>query len=169
MAIFLPDFARVSKAQETSTGSAADLGDIPPVGWPLGAPLTCDAMTNQLTKSLREAAAKLRNYCNEQNDKMRSAGYKACGLNECLDSAVTRDNGYDYGKFVLRLYRSIYTGEPVVTLTYSYPGNVKPNGTFPVCFDPVSRSQELINDEFSQWDFRRFAEFCAAPSKTPEK
>lgn len=161
--------ARAGIRENATTGSAADLGEIPPVGWPLGAPLTCSAMTGPLSESLRSAAEKLRGYCNEQNQKMRDEGFKACSINECLDSAVTRDGGYDYGTFSLRLSRSTYTGEPVLTLTYTYPFNVSPNGTFPVCFDPISRSQELLNDEFAQWDFKRFIEFCAArPESRPE-
>ncbi|MEN9825321.1 MAG: hypothetical protein RI953_1066 [Pseudomonadota bacterium] len=151
-----------AKAQNNNNGSAADLGDIPPVGWPLGAPLTCRAMTDSLNRTLMDAALKLRDYCNEQNSKMRAAGFKTCAVDECVDSLITRDNGYDHGKFVLRVYRSLYTGEPMLTLTYSYPGNVQSNGTFPVCFDPVSKSRELLDDEFANWDFNRFIEFCAA-------
>lgn len=156
-------FVPVAVAQTKGNGTAADLGEFPPVGWPLGVPLKCQAMTDSLNKVLLESALKLRDYCNEQNEKMRLAGYKTCGVNECLDAAVTRGDGYDHGKFVLRLYRSLYTGEPVLTLTYSYPGDVKPNGTFPVCFDPLSRSRELLDDEFASWDFNRFVEFCVAP------
>ena len=152
------------------SGTAADLAGIPSVGWPLGVPLTCKAMTDAVAQSLREATLRLRNYCNEQNEKMKAGGYTACGLNECLDSAVTRDNGYDHGKFVLKIFRSIYTGEPVVTLTYSYPSNIAPNGTFPVCFDPVSRAESLLGDEFALWDFKRFVEFCAqSPREKPER
>lgn len=156
--------------QNSSTGSASDLGDLPAVGWPLGVPMTCKAMTDDLAQSLRAATEKIREYCNEQNEKMKSAGYKTCGVNECLDSAITRDNGYDHGKFTLRLFRSIYTGEPVVTLTYSYPGNIAPNGTFPVCFDPVTRAESILSDEFAMWDFGRFIEFCAERSSSaPQK
>ncbi|MEY3902513.1 MAG: hypothetical protein RL189_1819 [Pseudomonadota bacterium] len=161
--------ARAGIRENATTGSAADLGELPPVGWPLGAPLTCSAMTGPLAESLRAAAEKLRSYCNEQNQKMRSEGFKTCSLNECLDSAVTRDGGYDHGTFSLRLSRSTYTGEPVLTLSYTYPFNVSPNGTFPVCFDPISRSQDLLNDEFAMWDFNRFVEFCAArPESRPQ-
>lgn len=161
--------ARAGIRENATTGSAADLGDLPPVGWPLGAPLTCSAMTGPLAESLRAAAEKLRSFCNEQNQKMRSEGFKTCSLNECLDSAVTRDGGYDHGTFSLRLSRSTYTGEPVLTLSYTYPFNVSPNGTFPVCFDPISRSQDLLNDEFAMWDFNRFVEFCAArPESRPQ-
>jgi hypothetical protein len=160
----------ISAASQPANGSAADLAGLPSVGWPLGVPLTCKAMTDSLAQTLREATYQLRDYCNEQNEKMRSAGYKTCGINECLDSAVTRDNGYDHGKFVLRIYRSVYTGEPVLTLTYSYPSNVAPNGTFPVCFDPVTRAESLLTDEFAMWDFKRFAEFCAqTPQEQPNR
>jgi hypothetical protein len=157
-----------SSVANASGGSASDLSGIPSIGWPLGVPLTCRAMTDSIAFSLREAMLKLRNFCNEQNEKMRSAGYKTCGMNECLDSAVTRDNGYDYGKFILRLSRSVYTGEPILTLTYNYPSNVSPNGTFPVCFDPVTRAESVLSDEFAMWDFKRFAEFCAPfPQEKP--
>lgn len=158
--------ALAQTSTSSSKGSAADLGDIPPIGWPLGVPLTCQAMTSALSNQLQAAVSKLRAYCNEQNDKMRKAGYNTCSVNECLDSVVTRDNGYDHGKFDLRIYRSIYTGEPILTLTYSYPGDVASNGTFPICFDPESRSHELLSDEFALWDFKRFAEFCAQAPDT---
>ena len=161
-AIFNP-VPSVAMARNNGNGNAADLGDIPPVGWPLGAPLTCRAMTDSMNGLLMDAALKLRDYCNEQNKKMRADGYKTCGVDQCVDSVITRENGYDHGKFELRLFRSIDTGEPVMTLTYSYPGNVPANGTLEVCFDPVSKSRELLDDEFANWDFKRFVEFCVAP------
>lgn len=152
-----------ARADNSKENTAADLGDFPSVGWPLGAPLTCQALTDTLTRELFYATQKIRSYCNEQNEKMRKAGYLTCGRDECLESVVARDGGYNYGTFVLRIYRSVYTHEPVLTLSYTYPGTVVTGATFPVCFDPASRTQQVLNDEFASWDFRRFAELCVVP------
>lgn len=154
--------------QENSTGTAADLDGIPPVGWPLGAPLTCYALTDQLNSEIFRAAEKLRKYCNDKNQILRDKGYQACAVDQCIDYSVIRGKGYDHGKFSLNLGNNIYTGEPQITIKYSYPSQISSNGVFPVCFDPLTRSQQVLADEFSAWDFKKFVEFCASrPESRP--
>ena len=144
-----------------SDGSAADLDGLPSMGWPLGVPMTCHELTDVIGSSLKSSVAKLQQHCNEQNENMRTAGYRACGNNECLDSLITTANGRDHGALKLQLGRSEWAGAYFATLQYSYPGMTTPTkGASVVCFDPAARAAELLRAELETWDFERFVEFC---------
>jgi hypothetical protein len=151
-------------------GKAADLGPVMQIGWPQGVPMTCHALTDALAGNMQQAVERLRFFCNTENQKRRVKGQVTCPLNHCLDSLVTRANGYNYGKFILRLDRNIYTGEPYALLNYTYPlskdssEQANTSEAQAQCFDPDVRASEVLEEELGRWDFQRFVKFCAAPT-----
>lgn len=150
----------VFPATAKSEGRAADLGGLPSMGWPLGVPMTCHGLTDVIGSSLKSSVAKLQQHCNEQNEEMRTAGYRACGKNECLDSLFSTANSRDLGALKLKLGRSEWSG-PYASLQYSYPGMTTPTkGASVVCFDPAAHAAELLRAEMETWDFQRFVDFC---------
>ena len=145
-------------------GSAADLAGLKPVGWPLGVPMTCRAISDALRSSLNESVEKIVSFCNQQNESLRAAGYRACHKNECVDVATVSRGCLDAGQLKLKIGRSEWTDAYYAQLTYTF-SEVKMNGQDRrgfVCFDPVLKADELLQTELDSWDYQRFVEFCVA-------
>lgn len=144
-------------------GSAADLAGLKPIGWPLGVPMTCHAISDALQSSLKESVGKIVEFCNQQNESLRAAGYRACQKNECVDVAFVSRGGIDAGQLKLQIGRSEWTDAYYARLTYTF-SEVKMSGTDRrglVCFDPFLKADALLQAELDTWDYRRFAEFCS--------
>lgn len=153
-----------AQGQVPQNSLANDFEDSLHIGWPLGVQRTCSAKTDSLRRALALTAENLRKYCNNQNEEMRRNGFFACGENECLDSLVRLSGHVDRGRLDFRLEADPWTGEPIVTLLYTYPGTVSATTPKPtvVCSDPMAQAQQALDDQFASWDFRQFAEFCSA-------
>lgn len=152
----------IAPALALAQGSAADLDGLPSVGWPLGVPMTCLALTETLSRTLQDSVQKITQQCNAQNQQLKADGFASCSENECLDSVVTHARGYDHGAMRLRLGRSEWTNAYYATLSYSFPGQLGSTSNQPrlFCFNPADRAQELLREELETWDFQRFVEFC---------
>lgn len=145
-------------------GTAADLAGLKPVGWPLGVPMTCHAISEALQSSLQESVSKIVEFCNQQNESLRASGYRACRANECVDVATVSRGEVDAGQLKLKIGRSEWTDAYYANLVYTF-SEVKmsgANGRGLVCFDPVLKADALLQAELDSWDYKRFVEFCVA-------
>ena len=133
------------------------------IGWPLGAPRSCEENTGSLLTALQKAAEVIQQNCNEHNKELRKAGYPSCGHNECLQGYINARGEKNFGSIQLKLTRSDFNGEPVVLLSFTYAQQVKKNPPSRMleCSDPSANIQSLLENELASWSFVRLAEFCA--------
>lgn len=148
----------------SAEGTAADLAGLKPVGWPLGVPLTCHAISKAIQSSLKDSVTRILEFCNMQNEQMQAAGYRSCSKNECVDVASASHGGRDAGQLSLEIGRSEWTDAYYARLVYQF-AEVKVSGAQKnglVCFDPALKADALLQAELDSWDYKRFVEFCVA-------
>lgn len=146
----------------SAEGTAADLAGLKPVGWPLGVPMTCHAISDSIQSALTESVLRIQEFCNKQNEQMRAAGYRFCQRDECVESAQTSKGGFDAGNITLQLGRSEWNDGYYARLKYTFADSqlIGDRGSALVCFDPKLKAESLLQAELDSWDYQRFVEFC---------
>lgn len=143
------------------SGKASDLGELH-IGWPLGTPMTCLGIENDLRQKIALMSAKLQKYCNEINETQELNGYPSCAQNYCPFKSSLGNQKSNGDQFSLKLGRDQWSGDIILSISYKYVRMGSGEASGPTCYSPSDLVSELLHGEVEQWTYSELAEFCSS-------
>ena len=143
-----------------SSGKASDLGELH-LGWPLGAPMTCLGIEDEIHHRIASVSEKLHQYCNEHSAVQAANGYPVCPKDFCPLKSVVGNQQSNDDQISIKLGRDPWSGAIILSVSYIYVtvGSKEPSGL--TCYDPGDYISELFHAEVDSWSYVKLAEFCA--------
>ena len=143
-----------------SSGKASDLGELH-IGWPLGAPMTCLGIEDEIRDRIASVSEKLHQYCNEHSAVQAANGYPVCPKDFCPLKSVVGNQTSNDDRISIKLGRDPWSEAIILSVSYTYVtvGSKEPSSL--TCYAPGDYISELFHAEVHSWSYVKLAKFCA--------